>query len=329
MNNFFNNLLRSLATRATTVQSARQQEFFFGHMAIMIIFAFVGSVFLYTALSTSMNASLVVLMFATAFLGALSVYASTVMAEFCGQHARDLGAQKICQRVFNNQAAPPYALLLRSFNPDDVVYALAQANEHSQPSAEGEDMYVGPPAPLTLERALQSACDPTVGPLVTLGAPTPLDGAGRVPVPAADWQRCAALLIHQARTIFLVPGAIRASREIAEALFASDLMAHTVLIAPPIQDQIGPGRSREEVLRDWRICREQFERFGYEIPELPEHGALINVSAAGETPRILKLRGMDRLRLKEFLKEAHSRKRLQSSTQTAHNVVPFQSKAAA
>ncbi|MBB34934.1 MAG: hypothetical protein CME88_01995 [Hirschia sp.] len=293
--------LKGLASRANTPNGAKLSEFLLIHSALLVVAASIFAIIYLSITRGEFGLTLTATLIGIAILGALLASWCFQAAEFADQHGRDLEAHRVFVRVMKGSRTSPYGVLVRPFSARDLLSSNALPATPFGKMLSNGPVYFGPPRPLSMEPQLRRAFEKTTGPLITFGAPTYGDGAGRTPISARDWAAGAGELTDKARLIFFVPGIDESSKNDLEELLKSGFIRRTVIVEPGARDEVNANDVEAATVIRWNSLRAIFAKHGYALPTKSEHGALIYFGVAGAEPRVMSFGTWHTRKLELFL----------------------------
>jgi hypothetical protein len=280
-------LFRHLAGSARTSRGARTVAAgWYGAMLIGFVSSLVLAGLTYSAYRATGHAGFLAGMVGVVVLSAGWLAFAGGVADLAGQHARDLDAKDLLDRLRHGEAPRrPFTLYLRPFAATNEI-----DDEVLQPIAAGMPMlsFAFAPARYELEQQIERATR-DVGPLVALGEPLEHVGAGRVRVTDDTWQDAVRLLTRHAALIVLLPSARPGTLWEIEHILDTGLVERTVMIDPPNLSRKGDRYHQEN---EWTKVRAAFAARGYEIAPDSRVGRLVFFGAE-RTPRATARLNMD------------------------------------
>jgi hypothetical protein len=191
--------------------------------------------------------------------------AAGFIVDHVGKINRDKAAQQILDRIERAEEAA-FVLYLRPFATTGAITA-------SFNDVEGTTEF---------EAFMRRTVDKSA-PLVALGLPSDTkEGAGRIRVEDADWQRIAMKLMLAAKAIIVLPGPQEGTIwEIDNILANDDLRAKSVFVRPP--------SAGDDYYFGWNVLQVRLGSLGHQFPECPFDPAAIVMHRAGAQKRQLTL----------------------------------------
>ena len=251
------------------------------------------------------------------FFQNVSAYLSGVR-QAQNQWQRDQDAREIARRkaleTRGDDLIEPFSLYARPFSFDGKL----QTENPAHAPAFMLSRYWLEDASAEIEAELGRAIWPEL--LVGLGTKDRMSpGAGRIRSPHAKWRREFKKLLAQCRRVFVVAAGRR--NVLWEVLYVlrRGSSPKAIFVMPRVSDH--PEKIREE----WEHLRARIHRFGVEIPEYNEDGALFTMTAEGKVIRMVTfpkhsfsgLAALIQELLPAALKESSPAKECEAPVQTA------------
>ena len=163
------------------------------------------------------------------------------------QGERDRRAQGILQALESETPKPSFCLYLRPFTATSNLRIVVRRTTYHDPRnserIRTKDDFDD------FETVLARAFDPSF-PLVALGRPGEMVGAGRIATSDQDWRRKILLLAHAAHAIVLIPSTRAGTLwELRAAMDDENLLRKTIFIIPPSavrRQPLGPRQPRAD-----------------------------------------------------------------------------------
>ena len=203
------------------------------------------------------------------------------------RHRSD-NAVRILDEIKSSKNSPsPFCLYIRSFFTTNALMAQYEKREVYGNVSEISMMGIKPSEPLDVEFVLSEAVS-FIGPLIALGEPEELLGAGRIKTTEEEWKEDIILMMEYAELIVVIPTERKGILWEIEQIIKHGYLDKTVWIMPQKQKYksivtLTSNVKYIDIENEWNIARKAFMNMNISLPPFNSSGEIFRVDQMGKS----------------------------------------------